>query len=223
LSDHQNIFLAFVRLEELLAREGIGKARFFLGTDAQTVRQAADKLLSAQESRTKLQKRCSVDYRPSVFTVDLKDLARQWNEANKALFPFKYFRKSKVRRQLQPHTDGKVPSDIRNDLFLLSQIDGLQREASGLESLQPLFGEGWIGIETETSEVKHWISLADDLLTQIKATANGADEKLTEGTVRRFLDERFAKTSLIRLRWLVARVSGRLGVRSKCCCRKCSS
>ena len=153
-SDHQNTFLAFVRLEELLAREGIGKARFFLGTDGQTVRQAADKLLAAQESRAKLQKRCSVAFRPSVFTVDLKDLTRQWNEANKAFFLFRYFRKSKVRRQLQPHTDGKVPGDIRNDLFLLSQIDALQREASGLESLKPLFGVrlDWYRNRNERSE-----------------------------------------------------------------------
>jgi hypothetical protein len=190
--DRQNTFLAFVRLEELLANEEIAKARFFLGTDAQTRRQAADKLLSAQESLAKLQKRCSGSYRPSVFTVDLKDITRQWNEADKAFFLFKYFRKSKVRRQLQPHTDGKVPGDIRNDLFLLSQIDVLQREAAGLESLKPLFGEGWIGIETETSDVKNWISLADDLLTQIKALANGADEKSTEDRVRGILDERFA-------------------------------
>jgi hypothetical protein len=93
---------------------------------------------------------------------------------------------------LQPHTDGKVPSDIRNDLFLLSQIEVLQTEASGLESLEPLFGERWIGIETETSEVKNWIILADDLLAQIKAMANGADEKSTEDTVRGILDEQFA-------------------------------
>jgi hypothetical protein len=123
-------------------------------------------------------------------------LTRQWNEADKAFFLFKYFRKSKVRRQLQPHTDGKVPSDIRNDLFLLSQIEVLQTEASGLESLKPLFGERWIGIETETSEVKNWIALADDLLAQIKALANGADEKSTEETVREILDERFANNIL---------------------------
>jgi hypothetical protein len=95
-------------------------------------------------------KRCLGTYRRSVFTVDLKDLTRQWNEADKAFFLFKYFRKSKVRRQLQPHTDGKVPSDIRND----------------------------------------------DLLAQIKALANGADEKSTEETVREILDERFANNIL---------------------------
>jgi very-short-patch-repair endonuclease len=195
-SDHQNNFPAFVRLEELLAREEFGKARFFLGSDAQTVRQAADKLLSAQESRAKLQKRCSGTYLPSVFTVDLKELARQWNEANKAFFLFRYFRKSKVRRQLQPHTDDKVPGDIRNDLFSLTQIDVLQRDASGLESLKPLFGEGWMGIETETSEVKNWVGLADSLIAQTKAMANETDEKLTEGMVRGFLDERFANNIL---------------------------
>jgi very-short-patch-repair endonuclease len=192
-SDHQNTFLAFVRLEELQALEGIGKARFFLGADAQMVKQAVDKLLSAQESRAKLQKRCSGTYRPSIFTVDLKELTRQWNEANTAFFLFKYFRKSKVRRQLQPHTDGKVPGDIRNDLFLLSQIEVLQREASGLESLKPLFGERWNGIETEMSEVRNWVVLADDLLAQIKAIANGADERACENTVREFLDNRFSK------------------------------
>jgi hypothetical protein len=93
---------------------------------------------------------------------------------------------------LQLHVQGKVPGDIRNDLFLLTQIDVLQREASGLESLKPLFGERWIGIETETSDVKNWIALADALLAQIKAMANGADEESTKDMVRGFLDERFA-------------------------------
>ena len=191
-SDHQNTSLTFVRLEELLARKGIEKARFFLGKDAQTVRQAADQLRSAQEIRAKLQKRCSVAYRPSVFTVDLQDLTRQWNEASNSFFLVRYFRKSKVRRQLQPHTDGKVPGDIGNDLLLLTQIEVLQKEASELESLKPLFGERWMGIETETGDQKDWIVLADDLLAQIKTVANGADEKATEDTVRRILDERFA-------------------------------
>jgi hypothetical protein len=40
--------------------------------------------------------------------------------------------------------------------------------------------------------VKNWIILADDLLAQIKAMANGADEKSTKETVRGILDERFA-------------------------------
>jgi hypothetical protein len=156
-----------------------------------------------------LQKRCSVVYHQSVFTVDLKDLTWQWNltvpgfasaptlarkpsEASNAFFLFRYFRKSKVRRQLQPHMDGKVSGDIRNDLFLLSQIDVLQREAFGLESLKPLFGERWTGIETETSDLKNWTSLADDLLAQIKTIPNGADKESAKDKVRVILDERFA-------------------------------
>jgi very-short-patch-repair endonuclease len=195
-SDQQNTFLTLVRLEELLGREGIAKARFFVGTDEETVRLATDKLLSVQESRAKLGKSFSGTYRPSVFTVDLEDLARRWNEAKQAFFLIRYFRKSKVRKQLQPHTDGKVPGDISNDLGLLTQIDALQKEASGLQSLKPLFGEGWIGIETETGEVKNWKILADDLCAQIKAMANGAGEKSIKDTVRRVLDERFANNTV---------------------------
>ena len=187
LSDHQNSFQAFVRLEELLGREGIGKARFFLGKDEETVRQAADKLVSAQESRAKLQKSCSGTYRPSVFTVDLQDLTRQWNEAKQAFFLVRYFRKSKVRKQLKPHTDGQVAGDISNDLVLLTQIETLQKEASGLESLQPLFGAHWMGIETETGEVKKWIILADDLAAQIKGMANGADAEIDQRQGSRIL------------------------------------
>jgi hypothetical protein len=191
LSDHQNIFQAFVRLEGLLGREGIGKARFFIGADEETVRLAADKLLSAQESRVKLQKSCSGAYRPSLFAVDLQDLSRQWNEAKQAFFLVRYFKKLKVRKQLKLHTDGRIPGDISNDLVLLTQIDSLQKEASGSESLQPLFGAHWLGIETETGEVKKWIILADDLAGQIEGMANGAGAKSTRDKVRKFLDEQF--------------------------------
>src|SRR6202043_3152674 len=106
-----------------------------------------------------------------VFTVDLQDLTRQWNEASKSFFLVRYFRKSKVRRQLQPHTDGKVPGDIGNDLLLITQMDVLQKEVSELESLKSLFGERWMGIETETGDLKNWIVLADDLLAQITTVA----------------------------------------------------
>jgi hypothetical protein len=65
--DRRNTFLASVRLEELLVSEGIAKARFFLGTDAPPRRQAAEKLLAAQESRAKLQKKMPWNVSPERF------------------------------------------------------------------------------------------------------------------------------------------------------------
>jgi hypothetical protein len=194
LSDRQNTFQVFVRLEELLGREEMSQARFFLGKDEETVRQAADKLVSARESRIKLQKSLAGAYRPSITSVDLQDLSRQWNEAKQAFFLVRYFKKSKVRKQLKLQTDGRVPGDISNDLVLLTQIDTLQKEASGLESLQPLFGAHWMGIETETGEVKKWTILANDLRAQIEGMANGAGAQSSRDKVREFLDERFANS-----------------------------
>jgi hypothetical protein len=95
---------------------------------------------------------------------------------------------------LKLQTDGRVPGDISNDLVLLTQIDTLQKEASGLESLQPLFGAHWMGIETETGEVKKWTILANDLRAQIEGMANGAGAQSSRDKVREFLDERFANS-----------------------------
>lgn len=92
-------------------------------------------------------RRLSVRYGPQIEQLSIPQLSRDWDRANKAIWPLSWVGKRKVRSALTAVAEEGGEPDVAGDLQLLGEIRALEAQVSAL-SLARETGGIWEGLKT---------------------------------------------------------------------------
>lgn len=141
-------------LGTLLGQPGARQGTSLIESDLGALRGVIGDLEGLQSRATELSRSLAVGYRPIVFDEDLRRLMTEWTDAVNANMLFRGAKKKKVRQTLQPFALGSLPDDIGPEIATLIEITALVRRIQGLGERLTVFGSGWAGQETDTTDLK---------------------------------------------------------------------